>query len=60
MNEREIVSRWIEERAREKNAPALTWALQRASCGLLDCYPKGHGKDIVSAAGEAGCGALSA
>ncbi len=48
--ELEIVSRWIEERAAERDAPALTWVLQRAAWGLLQCYPPDVGKDMVLAA----------
>jgi hypothetical protein len=48
--EREIVSRWIEDKTAERDAPALTWVLQRAACGLLQCYPPDVGKYTVSAA----------
>lgn len=33
------IAEWIEARAREKDAPALTWLLQRSVHGLLRCYP---------------------
>ncbi len=48
--EREIVSRWIEDRAAERDAPALTWVLQRAAWGLLQCYPPDVGKYTILAA----------
>ncbi len=48
--EREIVSRWIEERAAERDAPALTWVFQRAAWGLLQCYPPDVGKYTLVAA----------
>lgn len=39
MNEREIVSRWIERKAQERDVPALTWLLQRTCEALMACYP---------------------
>ena len=48
--EREIVSRLIEDRTAERNAPALTWILQRAAWGLLQCYPPDVRKYTVLAA----------
>ena len=47
VNEREIVSCWIAERTEDRDAPALTWALQRTVQGLLQCFPPGQGKDVV-------------
>jgi hypothetical protein len=48
--ERKIVSRWIEDRAAERDSPALTWVLQRAAWGLRQCYPPDVGKYMVLAA----------
>ena len=47
MNEREIVSRWIEERGKERDAPALTWCLQRTLYHLLDCFPPEARRDVL-------------
>ena len=43
----ESVSRWIEGRAAEKDAPSLTWLLKQAVKAVIECYPPGQGADIV-------------
>lgn len=46
VEQREIVSRWIEDRAGEKDVPALAWLLHRCIGGLLRCYPSaGHAEN---------------
>lgn len=45
MEGREIVSRWIEDRARERDAPALAWCLQRCISALMTAYPSATYED---------------
>lgn len=47
MQAREAVAKWIEEKRQEKDAPALTWLLQRTAFALLTCYPPGQGGDVL-------------
>lgn len=44
---RTIVAQWIEARGQERDAPALSWVLQRAGSALLRCYPAGQGRDAL-------------
>lgn len=38
-NAKAVIVRWIEDRTQEYDAPALTWLMQRAAFGLMQCYP---------------------